>query len=379
MIETLKKTLKYLPIIIITFLLYKIINQPGLIGGVFSSIYRILVPFIWALTIAYLLNPVMSKFEKKYKLSRRLSLVLTYLVGFVIIIGLLLIIIPSLIESITDIVSELPTYGEKVSDWYQSKLASIKSVQEFTEAYNIDIEKATIGKIKEEATAFTNNLQEYVMAFGKFVFNFTSGFMNFFIGFVVSIFFLRDKEKFEEGLTKLSRSILGDKITDRIHKTMLIIDGVFSKYIIGKALDSFIIGIICFIGLLVLRVKYAGLFSIIIGVLNMIPYFGPFIGAVPAIVITLIIDPFKALGVVIFIFILQQLDGNVIGPRIIGGSVGISSFWVITSIIIGGQLFGVVGMLLGVPVVTVLRMISIDKMDSVLSERDAIKEYKQEE
>ncbi len=368
--ETFKKNIKYLPIVILTFLIYKLINEKGLITNIVSITISMFIPFIWAVVIAYILNPLLNIFEKKKKFSRTVSIILTYIVALLLILGLLLIIIPSLMESITDIISESSYYGTRITTWYENKLSSIESVKEFTDIYNIDIEEITIGKIKKEMSELTNNLQSYIMTFGRLVFNFTSGFLHFLIGFVVSIYFLRDKEKFSVGLTRLSRSIFGDERTKEIHRVFAIIDEVFSNYIIGKSLDSLIIGIICFLGLLILRVKYAVLFSVIVGVSNMIPYFGPFIGAVPAVIITLLIDPFKAVAVVIFIFILQQLDGYVIGPKIIGNSVGISSFWVILSIVIGGQLFGVIGMLIGVPVITVARQLSLAKIDKVLSERE---------
>ncbi len=368
--ETFKKNLKYLPIVILTFLIYKLINEKGLVSNIVSITFSILVPFIWAVAIAYILNPLLKRFEEKRKLSRTVALVLTYIVALVLILGLLLIIIPSLIESITDIINESSYYGKRITSWYEDKLASINSIKEFTEVYNIDIEELTIGKIKKEINELSNNIQSYIMTFGRIVFNFTSGFMHFLIGFIVSIYFLRDKEKFAIGLTRLSRSIFGDKRTEEICNVFKIIDEVFSNYIIGKALDSLIIGIICFFGLLILRVKYAVLFSVIVGVSNMIPYFGPFIGAVPAVIITLLIDPFKAIGVVIFIFVLQQLDGYVIGPKIIGNSVGVSSFWIILSIVLGGQLFGLLGMLLAVPVITVIRQLSLAKIDKVLEDRD---------
>ncbi len=365
-----KKTLKYLPIIILTFIMYKVITEKDLLSRTLSTIYSMFVPFIWAFCIAYLLNPLLIYIEKKFNLSRNKAMLLVYIIAVFIIAIMLLMIIPPLITSITDIANEIPSFGVKISDFYKDRVADVKSIKSFTMTYNIDIDNIINNNLKNYIKVISEGLQGYIVKMSAFVLSFASSFIKFIIGFIVSVYLLKDKEKFMNGISRLNRCIFGDEKFEKIKEIFVVIDEVFSNYLIGKTIDSLVIGLICFFGLLALGIKYAVLFAVIVAITNMIPYFGPFIGAVPAVIITLFMNPSKTIWVATFIFILQQLDGYVIGPKIIGDSVGTSPFWIIFSIVVGGKLFGLLGMLLGVPVITVIRQISIYKIDEVLSNRE---------
>ncbi len=183
----------------------------------------------------------------------------------------------------------------------------------------------------------------------------TSYILKFLIGLIISIYILADKEKIIKGAKKLTYALLNKKTAFNLISNLKKSNYIFSKYMFGKALDSLIIGILCLILLSVFRVKFALLFSLIVGVTNMIPYVGPFVGAIPAVVVTLFINPIQAIWVAIIIFLLQQFDGWYLGPKIIGDQVGVSPLLIITAIIVGGGMFGASGMFLGVPVFTVIK------------------------
>ena len=170
------------------------------------------------------------------------------------------------------------------------------------------------------------------------------------LGLVISVYLLADKEKFIRGIKKNLYAFLGRENADKTIDFGNEVNSIFTNFFVGKLIDSTIIGILCFIGLSLLKVRFALLLSIVVGIFNMIPYFGPFIGAVPAIVITLFYNPIQALWVTLFIFGLQQFDGIILGPKILGDKVGVSPFYIILAIMIGGGFFGPMGMLMGVPV-----------------------------
>jgi predicted PurR-regulated permease PerM len=177
---------------------------------------------------------------------------------------------------------------------------------------------------------------------------------NLIIGIIVSIYLLSDKEGFVAAVKRMMYSIFSVETADRLRSGLNFVDRTFMSFLNGKLLDSLIIGIICYIVCSILQMPYTLLVSVIVGVTNIIPFFGPLIGAVPSALIILMVDPTKCLIFVIFVIILQQIDGNIIGPRILGNSTGITGFWVMFSIILGGGLFGFWGLLLGVPVFVVI-------------------------
>lgn len=360
------KHLYLLPLIILSIIAYKMINEEKNLFGLISQVGSILVPFIWAIAIAYLLNPLMRFLEKKWKLKRNISITIT--IGFAIltITGIFFIIIPSVISSTADIIKELPEYGNKLEIWYSNLLNNAESIEKMLEVYKVDLKKILMGSLEKSIESMANNFQSYAVQLGQTLLSLTASFFKFLIGLALSVYMLKDKEKFQVGLKRLSLTFLGEKLNSKITVILNDIDEVFSKYIIGKTIDSLIIGIICLIGLSVLNVKFALLFSFIVGITNMIPYFGPFIGAVPAIIITLFINPLQALWVALFILALQQADGYIIGPLILGDSLGTSPFWIILAIVLGGSTFGFWGMLLGVPVVAVIRKITLRKVSGVL-------------
>lgn len=342
-----------IPIIIIGLLLYKLINNPSVflseLQGVLKYVISLFSFIIWGFAIAYFLNPLMILLEKKLKIRRIFSILIIYVV-FIATLGILITFItPAVTGSIKQLANDIPGYIETTETKISETVEKLKSYDK----YGIE-------------TYIRNNLERFSSKINNFVnvpVNFlltstisaTSYILKFLIGLIISVYILAEKEKIQRSAKKLTYALLNKKNAFNIISNIKKSNYIFSKYMFGKALDSLIIGILCLILLSVFRVKFALLFSLIVGVTNMIPYVGPFVGAIPAVVITLFINPIQAIWVAIIIFLLQQFDGWYLGPKIIGDQVGVSPLLIITAIIVGGGMFGALGMFLGVPVLTVIK------------------------
>lgn len=339
--------LNLVPILVISFLLFKFIDNLDLFAKSIKAFFSIIGSFIWAFSIAYILNPALKYLEKKFKLKRVLSLLILYTIVLGSIILLITRISPKITHSISDLVKNIPNYINKTKYWIYNSNLNL----DFLDKLGIDIDE----RFTELTGKFTTSIgQGLNIALTKAI-TITSSFFKAILGFIISIYILKDKEKFKYGFKRFLYATLKKETVDKFIHISKEIDNIFLKYIIGKAIDSFIIGILCFIGLTILKVPFALFLSFIVGLTNMIPYFGPFIGMIPAFIITLFYSPIKAIWVLIFIFALQQFDGLYLGPKILGDQVGLSPFWIILAIVVGGGTFGVIGMFLGVPVIAVLK------------------------
>ena len=196
----------------------------------------------------------------------------------------------------------------------------------------------------------TSVVTESIPKIASYSYGFVKGFINLILAFVSAFYILLDREKLVKGIKKLNYSLFDKNFANYLTLWTNDAKTVFEQYIVGNIIDSFIVGVICYFGALVLKLPYTSMIALIIGVTNVIPVFGPFLGAIPVIIILCLIDPFSALIFTIFIFILQQCDGNIIKPIVLGDKLGMSGFWILFSVTVGGALFGVVGMFLGVPI-----------------------------
>ncbi len=345
-------------IILISYamILYFALSNLGWIYEVLGNIGIIVAPFLYGFVIAYLLNSPFEFFRKKVfinldktkfkNLKNMLSLVMTYIVAFGVISILMVVIVPQLISSVNQLINNFSEY-----------LNSLEILILET-SYKFKVNPEIINHFRKTILDSLNNFDEFVNVVFPHIFNFTksftSGLYNWIIGIIVSIYYLASKEKLLDQLNKLCYSVIPDKFLSKFLEISHLTNSKFGQFIVGKLLDSLVIGILCFLGMSIFNIPYAVLISVIVGCTNVIPFFGPFIGAIPSAFILLIVDPIKAFWFIIFIFVLQQLDGNVIGPKIIGGSIGISGIWIMFSVIIGGGLFGVVGMIVGVPIFAVI-------------------------
>ncbi len=361
------------------------LNYISVLGSALSTLMSILSPFLWGLVISYLLLPCMTVMENKAfrplcaklyknskksggeKLARGIAVFVAEIILLVILAALVYLIIPQLYQSLDTIVRNSSTYINNASLWIERVLQNYPEIEQYA--------MELIGKVN-------TGLMEWIQTtalpeLGSLVANVTTGvyyvvmaIYNLIIGIIVSVYILANHETFSANAKRWLYSLVSVETAQKIRRGLAFTDRTFAGFINGKILDSAIIGLICYIGCALLNMPYTLLVSVIVGVTNVIPFFGPFIGAIPSALIILLVDPFKCLVFVIFIIILQQLDGNVIGPKILGSSTGINGFWVMFSIILGAGLFGFWGMLLGVPVFVVIYTAINNRIDKKLKKSD---------
>ena len=356
-------------VITAAILFYMALNYLPLLRQGLASLLHILSPFIWGLVICYLLTPFMRLVEKKlfgplskrlYKNSKRsdgsrfarsMSVLLSELFLLAVLTALVCLIIPQLYSSLQNMVANSPMYIETASRWITQLLEDFPEIEQYV--------SQTLGQVN---TSLMDWIQNTVLPkLGSLISNVTSGVYyaimgvyNLVIGIIVSVYVLSNLEQFGASAKRILYSVFSVDMAKKFLEGLEFTDRTFMGFINGKLLDSAIIGLICYIVCSILRMPYALLVSVIVGVTNIIPFFGPFIGAVPSSIIILLVNPVKCLIFIAFIILLQQLDGNIIGPKILGSSVGINGFWVMFSIILGAGLFGFWGMRLGVPVFVII-------------------------
>lgn len=336
------------------------------------ELVRISMPIILGFIIAYLLTPIVNFFEnrliypvlnklsvhKSLKLKKRIRsvtiLTVLIIVSF-IIYSLFAMILPQLISSIQSIASHFPTYVSNFTYWFRD-IRELNPVIDDYLTQNIILTDST-----EIVEWFNKNIAPNIKNLGNLattlyngVFSIMRFLFEFMIGIIISIYLMSSKELFSGQAKKIVYALFEENKANHFIRNMRFVHRTFVGFLSGKIVDSIIIGLLCFIGTSFLEIPYAILVSVIVGVTNIIPFFGPYLGAIPCAILILMISPIHCLYFVIFIIILQQIDGNIIGPKILGNSTGISSFWVIFAITIFGGLFGIPGMVIGVPVFAVV-------------------------
>lgn len=348
-------------IIIITLIMILTIFKFSIILSLLSKIFKVLTPIIWGLVIAYLLNPIMKFFEKiinKYlfrkkahpKAIRRISITLTAIITISFITYLLYMIIPEIGKSISAIPDKIEPGIANFQAWSNNFLEKYPTVNEFINNQLNSLDSYT-EQIDDTITTIAG---KYSLEVSKSIINIIISLKDFVLGFIVSIYLLLSKENLIAQTKKTFLALFSKKTCRRTIHFLQNSNKTFSGFIIGKIIDSLIIGILSFIIMSLLNMPYEVLISVIIGVTNIIPFFGPFIGAIPSAFLVLIDSPNKIFIFILFVFLLQQFDGNILGPRILGNSTGLPAFWVLFAILVGGGLFGFPGMLLGVPTFAVI-------------------------
>lgn len=355
-------------VIVCSLLFFWLLSTWSGFVGILKHIFTALSPVIYGLLIAYLLDKVLVFFEdtlfvpcgkklfprseKKAKRSARMFAILfTQLLAWSLVAGLLVLILPQIYLSIENLVLKSSDYVMIVSRWIEELLKNDPQLEETAvnllgsiTTYLTDwVKTSVMPQINEILTNITGGILHFLL-----------GILNFVIGIVISIYFMYHKETFRAQGKKVLYSLFKPKNANKIMNEMTFVHKTFGNFIVGKLIDSIIIGIICCIVLLILKMPYPELISLIIGITNIIPVFGPFIGAIPCAVLVLLESPLQCLIFVIFIIVLQQIDGNIIGPKILGSTIGISGFWILFSILFFGEMFGFIGMLLGVPTFAVI-------------------------
>lgn len=330
------------------------------VGKFFTEVLGILSPFLIAIVIAFVLNLPMKFFENKVipliikensseklkKMKRPMAIILTLIVIIGVIVGLVLFVIPQLIESGSTLVKNIPGY--------------LESLEEIMEKYvgNKDI----VTNLWNEIMVFW---QDIIQVVGKLTgtvlsqllditMGVTSGIINFFMGVLIGIYILLSKEKLSIQGKKIIYAFIDEKKADKIMKVLALANFKFSKFVSGQCIEALILGILCFIGMSILRMPYVLLVSTIIAVTALIPIFGALIGTIPGIFIIFMVEPIKAVYFLILIIIIQQIEGKFIYPMVVGNSVGLSALWVLFALTLGGGTFGIKGILIGIPLFGVI-------------------------
>ena len=330
------------------------------IGQVISQLSTILAPFIYGGVMAYLLRPMCNSLEAFFQLrlpkkmrrfANAFAVVFSLLVGILVVYALITMVVPQLVESIVTVWNALPAKAEQLMNWAIATFGEDERVVQFFqnnyEKYFQDIETWVQVNVIPQVTNLVTNVGTSVWKVLKFVYNIL-------IGLIVAIYVLHGRKRFGQQARLIVRSLFSDRWAELILEEVYFVDRMFGGFIDGKIIDSAIVGVLCYIGCTILRIPSALLVSVLVGVTNIIPFFGPVIGAVPATLLILIDSPLKALWFLVWIVILQQLDGNVIGPKILGNRTGLSGFWVMFAIILFGGLWGLVGMIICVPLFAVI-------------------------
>lgn len=322
-------------------------------------------PIVMGCVLAYLLNPVLHFFEdyffiplgkvfyknpekenKKRKLARALAILCTVIFLLVIVVGGLYMVVPQVYQSLLKIVTDAPFYYDEIQSWVNSLNPEKSEISRYL--------LMGIDRVYSQAIDYLN--KDILPNMDKIVASVTSGIvgglkliLNVVLALIISVYVMAGKENLISVAKKLVYSIFSVKNANKVLDGMRYANQVFGGFVNGKIIDSFIIGAICYVFMVIVDFDYTVLISIIIGVTNVIPYFGPFIGAIPSSLILLMVDPKQGIIFAIFVIILQQVDGNIIGPLILGDRLKLSSMWILFAILVGGGFFGVIGMILGAP------------------------------
>lgn len=348
-----KKILTYVSVTLITIVVFFSFYNLSALKSFVGNMFSLVSPFVLGFAIAFLLNKPMMFIEMKLLGSlnmksghkRTISAIFAIIIGIAAVSAFFWLLIPQLIDSIVSLVESFPSYITQFQAF----------VEEMIQKNNLDIEE--IQKFfggQDIFSKLTQMVSEALPEMARISYNFMSSMLNLLLGIMSALYMMMDKEKLCRHARIAIYAIFPNETATYLIHTGHTTSDIFNNFIIGKAIDSLIIGVLCYIGMSILQLPYAILLSVIVGVTNMIPVFGPFIGAVPGMFILLIIHPLYAVYFALFILLLQQFDGNILGPLILGDKLGLPSLWILFAVCVGGGIFGIVGMFIGVPVFAVI-------------------------
>lgn len=366
-----KVSLYILVVFALLILFEKVIGHLPVIGNSITTFFHylsgLISPFIMGFAIAYVMNPFMMFFEKKFlkwfgffrnhkKLTRTFCILLMYTLVIGSTVWIVIYLLPEIRNSIIAFATNISEYSEAMSERIRYIFDQIPYIDSAEVNKVIDRFMEPIKHMSQNAPEILETIAANVYSFGRIT-------LNFIMAIFIAFYMLYDKERFARKTRKAVYAFSTDEKGTRFLQNANRVHHIFNDFIVGKALDSLIIGILAFIVLTIMKAPFPLILALIIGVTNMIPYFGPFIGAIPAILITLLIDPPLAIAVGIFILILQQFDGNILGPNILGDSVDLSPLWIILAVMIGGALMGPLGMFIGVPIFATVKVFGSEYID----------------
>ena len=358
-------------------LVFAFINLKA-IGSALWKLINVLYPVIYGLVIAYLINPIykiayqkiffrIGAKKNKKRMRTALSLVCTYAFVFLLIFLFFMILVPQLISSYSSLIDLIKNYVNDASAWVNELLNSSEFssniLGKLFSGFSVSEITSTVQKIISESYGAVTTITPYLISF---VSSFVTVAKNWSIGIIISIYMLASKDILCAQIEKTVTAFLKPEKAKKLTDFAFYVDKTFGQFLLGKIFDSLIIGVLTFIVMSACRMPYSPLISVIIGVTNVIPFFGPFIGAIPSIFIVLIADPIMAIWALLIIIVIQQIDGNIIGPKIIGNTTGISSLWIVVSIIVFGGMFGIIGMIVAVPLFSILYKLFKDHVEGRL-------------
>lgn len=362
--------------IALSILFFFVIYKMDMVIGLLKTAAGTLMPFIYGCVLAYLIYPISQVItvyldkltEEKYKkFTSKVGIFGGLLIFGVAIYLLLCMVLPQLLDSIISIATGMPAMVDSLSKWIGQLLSDNEQLQQLAE---LAIENSSSELQSWLTGTMIPKAQEMIGSLSASVLSTVSGLFDFVIGIIVCIYILNSVDKLKRQAKIIVMALVPKKASDVIFELTNEIDLCFGGFIRGKLLDSLIIGILCFICVSLMKMPFAVLISTIVGVTNIIPFFGPFIGAIPSALLILTVSPMQSLYFIIFVFILQQFDGNILGPAILGQSTGLGSIWVLFSILIFGDMFGFVGMIIGVPLFSVIYFMISKYVFRMLDKRD---------
>lgn len=359
------KAVSNLIIVLLGILFYVLLINLSAVRSRLGMFLEVISPFVVGFVVAYLLNSPVKFFEekvyKRLRWRRGLAITTVYILAFAVLAVLINMILPQVVGSIGVLIENLSGYIDNLNALVDQLVTRFD-----LEGEGIDALMVSYEDLMNQAASFVKSAIPEILNFGYAI---GSGVVTALTALIASIYMLSGKHTLMSQIRKGLFALFPVEKVERFLHNCSRANGIFVGFINGKLIDSAIIGVLCFILCSILRIPYSLLVSVIVGVTNVIPFFGPFIGAIPSAMILLIVDPWAALRFTIMVILLQQFDGNILGPKILGDSTGISAIWVLVSIVVGGGLFGFIGMLLGVPSFAVLYMLTKEYVAARLQEK----------
>lgn len=351
---------RWIILIFVIIIAYWAINNFSTIGNLFSNVFKIFFPFVLGAGLAFVLNIPMNFFEKKLlkgknnkkpkkrnkKLVRIVSIVFAIAVILLILALVIRLIVPELIDVVNLLIENIPYYLEEITELFKQSGTNVEDINKVIKEANIDINEIKNKVITQIPTILTSSI--------SIVSSIIKGVATFFIAIVFAIYILMDKERLQEQTIKVLYAFLSKEKAERVINMGSVTNNIFKSFLTVQCLEATILGTLCIIGMLILKIPYAIPIGVLVGVTALIPIVGAFLGAIIGSVLIVSISPIKVITFLIFILVLQQTEGNLIYPKVVGNSIGLPGMWVLVAVSIGGSLAGVFGMLLGVPIATVI-------------------------
>lgn len=367
-----KEIKKWLPLIIASIIVYWGINNLNVIGSFISKIMQIIFPFVLGGALAFILNIPMSFFERKLskikygkkallknkKLLRTISLVLAVIVIVFILYIIINLVVPELLDVLELLIGNIPYYAEEISKFIENNTEHLKELDSLMNNINFDTDS-----IKNELMGIVSGLLTSSISL---VIGVVGVVVDLFISIVFSIYLLTGKEKLQVQCTKILKAYLKEKTATKIIEIGKTANKIFRSFFTVQCLEATILGTLCILGMLILKIPYAVPIGVLVGVTALIPVVGAFLGIIIGSILIISVNPIKVITFIVFVLILQQVEGNIIYPKVVGTSVGLPGMWVLFAVTVGGSLFGIVGMLLGVPFVSVIYTVLKNDVDKRL-------------